>query len=369
MSIMKTVNIDLGDRKYDITIGSDLIKDLPDFLPFDMSGRKAFIIADENTKDYAEQVQSALQEAGASFADTLVLPFGESTKSFSKLEQTYDWMLENAIHRNSVVFAVGGGVIGDLAGYAASTILRGVPYVQVPTTLLSQVDSSVGGKTGVNTPHGKNLVGSFYQPAAVIADIDTLKTLPKRQILAGYAEVVKYGLLGDFAFFEWLEKNGQSVVKLDEGAIAYAIELSCKAKAAVVEADEREGGRRALLNLGHTFGHALEAAAGYDGTLLHGEGVSIGTVMAFDLSCRMGLCTIQEQGRVTAHFEKIGLPVNAYKIEASVDQLIATMRRDKKAMDNKMIFILVDKIGNAFVSRDVPEDLVRSVLEHSLGKG
>lgn len=364
----KSVHIALGARSYDISIGADTLNDIAGSLPFNMQGRKAFIITDENVTQYAERVKQALEAAGTTYCDILTFPFGEQTKSYEYLQQAHEWMLEHNIHRNSLVFAVGGGVIGDLAGYAAATVLRGVPYVQVPTTLLSQVDSSVGGKTGINTKYGKNLVGCFYQPRAVIADINTLKTLPKREVLAGYAEVVKYGLIGDLPFFEWLESEGEKVVNLDADALSHAIEVSCKTKAAIVEADEREGGKRALLNLGHTFGHALEAAAGYDGSLLHGEGVAIGTVMAFDLSVRMGLCFERDARRVRAHFESVGLPVDAGNINASVDELIATMRRDKKAQDHQMVFIVPKAIGDAFVSDAVPEQLVRDVLHASLSE-
>lgn len=363
---MKIVNIDLSDRSYDITIGSDLLSSFCNFLPFDITGKKAFIITDNNVEPYARNVQKTLIENGALFSEVLVFPHGEKTKSYDNLIKAHEWMLENNIHRNSVIFAVGGGVIGDLSGFAASTILRGVPYVQVPTTMLSQVDSSVGGKTGINTKYGKNLAGSFYQPQAVIADIGTLKTLPKRELLAGYAEVVKYGLIADLEFFDWLVENGQNVLNLDVDAVSHAIEVSCRSKAAVVQADEREGGIRALLNLGHTFGHALEAAAGYDGSLLHGEGVSIGTVMAFDLSVKIGLCAQKDASKVCGYFKSIGLPVHAGSINASVDDLIATMRRDKKAIDNKMMFILARSIGDAFITQGVDETMVRDILSKSL---
>lgn len=362
----KKVHINLAERSYDIHIGAGLLERIADYLPFNMSGKKAFIITDDNVEAYARNVKEQLTALGASFAEMIVLPHGEATKSYDRLIEIHEWMLKNNVHRNSVVFAVGGGVIGDLAGFAAASVLRGVPFVQVPTTLLSQVDSSVGGKTGINTRYGKNLVGAFYQPEAVIIDIETLKTLPRRELLAGYAEVVKYGLIADRKFFDWLEVNGAKVVDLNADALSYAIEVSCNAKAKVVEEDEREGGKRALLNLGHTFGHALEAAAGYDGSLLHGEGVAIGTVMAFDLSVKMGLCSQEDADKTRAHFEAIGLPVDASKISSNVDDLIATMRRDKKAMDNAMVFIVVNAIGEAFVSKDVPENLVRDILHASL---
>jgi 3-dehydroquinate synthase len=269
------------------------------------------------------------------------------------------------------VLAVGGGVIGDLTGFCASIAMRGVPYIQIPTSLLAQVDSSVGGKTGINTPQGKNLVGSFYQPAAVIIDIETLKTLPKRELLAGYAEVLKYGLIQDAKFFNWLNAgNGEKICNLDQAAIIHAVELSCKAKADVVEADEQERGRRALLNLGHTFGHALEAEAGYNGTLLHGEGVAIGMLMAFELSYRMGLCPQEDVEALESHLQSIGLPTHASYIDGlatDVNSLITVMKRDKKVVHDKMVFVLVNGIGQAFLNDSVPEDLVRDVLRDSLG--
>ena len=358
----KIVTIDLGDRSYEIYIGKNIIPRIDDFLPISVGQKKTFLVADVNTKQYAEGLQDSLKELNPDTCEIRTLPAGEATKSYEHLQQLHSWMLSSHIHRDSVVFAVGGGVIGDLAGFAASTVMRGVPYVQIPTTLLSQVDSSVGGKTGINTTQGKNLVGSFYQPIVVVADVLTLETLPKRELLAGYAEVVKYGLIDDYQFFEWLEENGEDVINLDPFAIGYAIEVSCKAKAAIVEADEREGGKRALLNLGHTFGHALEAAAQYDGTLLHGEAVSIGMVMAFDLSVRMGLCDKDDFDRVKKHLEKIGLPTDAKHIKTDVDYLMTVMRGDKKASGGKMTFILTKAIGDAFITQDVDESDVRKLL-------
>lgn len=354
---MKTLNIDLGERSYDIMIGGGLLNDMSSHLPFDMKTRKCFFIADENTQRY-------VPESGRD--RLLVLPAGEATKSYKHLIEIHDWMLSLSVHRNSVVFAVGGGVVGDLAGFAAASVLRGIPFVQIPTSLLAQVDSSVGGKTGINSSYGKNLVGAFYQPEAVIIDTESLQTLPRRELLAGYAEIVKYGLIGDAAFFEWLESNCEDVLNLEQEAVSYAIEVSCRAKAQVVEEDEREGGVRALLNLGHTFGHALEAAAGYDGTLLHGEGVSIGTVMAYRLGEIIGVCNSDDVDRVIGHFVKVGLPVHAGAIQSTVSDLITTMRRDKKAMDDNMVFILPRSIGAAFISQDVQENDVASILEQSL---
>jgi 3-dehydroquinate synthase len=366
----KVVTIDLDSRSYDIYIGSALLYRIQDLIPEELDGRSVFIVTDRNVEQYAKTIQNLIKQEGARSCELMVLPAGEKTKSYGQVEKLCSWMLENQVNRNSLVLAVGGGVIGDLTGFCASIVMRGVTYIQVPTTLLSQVDSSVGGKTGINTPEGKNLVGSFYQPAAVIADLETLKTLSRRELLAGYAEIVKYGLIQDAGFFKWLEQNGERVINLEPDALSYAIEVSCRAKAETVQVDEREGGRRALLNLGHTFGHALEAAAGYGGALLHGEAVSIGMLMAFDLSQRMGLCAREDVERVERHLTNMGLPTRASFVDGlstSVDKLIEIMQRDKKVVSGKMVFIVVNAIGNAFTSKDVPEDLVRDVLRDSLG--
>ena len=364
----KIVEIDLGERSYNIAIGVNILSSIDNFLPFDVKGKKIFLITDDNVEPYANDIRDVLTKSGASFCEVIVFPHGEKTKSYTRLQDAHDWMLSHNIHRNSVVFAVGGGVIGDLAGFSAATVLRGVSFVQIPTSLLAQVDSSVGGKTGINTQYGKNLVGAFYQPVSVVADMDVFKTLPVRELRAGYAEILKYGLIDDLGFFEWLEVNGSDVVGADIQKISYAVEVSCKAKAAIVEADEKEHGKRALLNLGHTFGHALEAVAGYDGTLLHGEGVAIGMVMAFDLSVAMGLCPKEDALRVREHIKEMGLPVHAGGIglTTNVDDLIAIMQRDKKAVDNKMTFILVNGIGSAFVTQEVPEGMVRQIILQSL---
>ncbi len=367
----RIVTVDLHSFSYDVYIGSGLLYRLADFIPSDVEGRAVFMVADTHMRDYTETMRGQIQQAGAKSVEIFYLKSGEKTKSFSQIEKVLDWMLDYNVARDSVVFAVGGGVVGDVTGFCASIIMRGVKYIQVPTTLLAQVDSSVGGKTGINMRQGKNLVGSFYQPSAVIADLDTLKTLPRRELLAGYAEIVKYGLIGDAGFFNWLEQNGKDVCALEEDAVSHAIEVSVKAKAMTVQADEKEKGSRALLNLGHTFGHALEAAAKYDGRLLHGEAVAIGIVMAFDLSCRMGLCSREDFERVEQHFIETGLPTRASFIDpplgAGVDALIDIMGHDKKAEGGKLKFILVRGIGDAFVTGDVPEDLVREVLKDSLG--
>lgn len=367
----KVVTIDLDTRGYDIYIGPGLLYRLNDFVPMEVESRTVFVVTDENVKSYAQAVQNIMLEAGAPRCEMLVLPPGEATKSFKRLEEVCSWLLNKGLHRNSVVMAVGGGVIGDLAGFAASVTMRGVAYVQIPTSLLAQVDSSVGGKTGINMAQGKNLVGSFYQPISVVADIDTLKTLPRRELLAGYAEIVKYGLINDLGFFQWLEDNGNDVCNLKPEDVVYAIEKSAKAKAEIVQADERESGRRALLNLGHTFGHALEAAAKYDGRLLHGEAVAIGTMMAFDLSLRLGHCSREDYERVEQHFKNVGLPTSVSFIEpglkTSVDSLMEIMKKDKKADGDKMTFVITSGIGEAFLTKDVPEETVREVLKDALG--
>jgi 3-dehydroquinate synthase len=367
----RILSIDLDTRAYDIFIGGGLINRIQDFLPDELEGRAVFIVTDTNVEPYATQVKELLMQNGASRAEMITMPAGEKTKSFTNMQKVCEFFLTNNINRSALVLAVGGGVIGDLTGFCASIAMRGVPYIQIPTSLLAQVDSSVGGKTGINTPQGKNLVGSFYQPAAVIIDIETLKTLPKRELLAGYAEVLKYGLIQDAKFFNWLNAgNGEKICNLDQAAIIHAVELSCKAKADVVEADEQERGRRALLNLGHTFGHALEAEAGYNGTLLHGEGVAIGMLMAFELSYRMGLCPQEDVEALESHLQSIGLPTHASYIDGlatDVNSLITVMKRDKKVVHDKMVFVLVNGIGQAFLNDSVPEDLVRDVLRDSLG--
>ncbi|MCF8496728.1 MAG: 3-dehydroquinate synthase [Alphaproteobacteria bacterium] len=367
----KIVTVDLGPKSYDIYIGSGLLYRTPALLPFNIQGRSVFIITDQNVQNYARDVGGVLREAGARSVETLALPPGEKTKNFRNVEKITSWLLENGVNRDSVLFAVGGGVIGDLGGFCASIILRGVPYVQIPTSLLAQVDSAVGGKTGINSTGGKNMIGSFYQPAAVIIDTDALKTLPQREFGAGYAEMVKYGLIRDSAFFNWLDQNSESLRSLDPEALAHAIDVSVRAKAAIVEIDEKEQGARALLNLGHTFGHALEAAAGFGSSLLHGEAVAMGTVMAMDLSVRMNLCQLDDFYRVERHFTNAGLLTRASFIQpplnTSVDHLIALMHHDKKVKQGKITFILLRGIGDAFITSDVPENLLRDVLIQSLG--
>ena len=366
------VDIDLGERSYKIHIGENISgRNVVDYLPFSMQGRSAFVLTDENVSNpHAMALFAGVKAAGARDAQLLAMPAGEKTKSYEFLERTHAWLLDHKMDRGSILFAVGGGVIGDLGGFAAATAMRGIDFVQVPTTLLAQVDSSVGGKTGINTPQGKNLVGAFYQPKTVIADIGTLQTFPRRELLAGYAEVVKYGLINDEEFFIWLEKSHEDVLSLKRDAVAKAVETSCRKKAEIVAADEREQGQRALLNLGHTFGHALEAAAQYDGRLLHGEAVAIGMVMAFKLSARMGLCDEADAARVETHLKTVGLPVSANMIfppiETSAETLWDLMQGDKKAVGGKLKFILCRGIGKSFITGDVKKEDVISILEESL---
>ena len=299
----------------------------------------------------------------------LALPAGEATKGWDQFSRAVDWLLAEKVERRDVVIAFGGGVIGDLAGFAAAVLRRGVRFVQIPTSLLAQVDSSVGGKTGINSTHGKNLIGAFHQPSLVLADIGVLGTLTPRDFLSGYGEVVKYGLLGDAAFFDWLERNGPALASGDMALRQYAVRRSVEMKARIVERDETEEGDRALLNLGHTFCHALETATGYSGRLLHGEGVAIGCALAFELSQRMGLCSQEEPSRVRAHLRAMGMKADLADIPGDLpdaDGLLALMAQDKKVVDGKLRFILARGIGAAFLASDVPGDAVKPVLEEAL---
>jgi 3-dehydroquinate synthase len=369
MTEAKIVNVDLGERAYDIHIGKGLLENITDLIPQDISEKKVFILYDKNTYPYVQVIEDALAGKVAE-SKTLGLAGGEQTKSYDGLQQTLDWLLDHKVNRQSLIIIVGGGVIGDLGGFAASIVMRGIDFVQVPTTLLSQVDSSVGGKTGINTAQGKNLVGSFYQPLSVVCDLGVLGTLPEREVQAGYAEIVKYGLINHPEFFEWLESNGENVVSLEKEELGQAVEISCKAKAAIVAADEKEKGQRALLNLGHTFGHALEAAAKYDGRLLHGEAVAIGMMMAFSLSRRLGHCVMEDCDRVRAHLKSLDLKTRikhiSPELKASGEELYNLMLGDKKAEGDKIGFILVKGIGQAFQTTDVPKEEVIAVLEESM---
>ena len=367
------LRVDLGDRSYDIVVGSGFLESAGDAVRNAAGGGRCWIVTDENVAPlYLETVRKSLEQAGLQ-GQAIILPAGESTKSFATLENIINTVLDDAPERSSTLIALGGGVVGDITGFAASIILRGVNFVQIPTTLLAQVDSSVGGKTGMNTRHGKNLAGAFYQPKLVIADTTTLDTLPRRELLAGYAEVVKYGLIRDAGFYDWLEKNGDAVIGGDgqTGAAArhYAVRTSCAAKASVVAEDERENGVRALLNFGHTFGHALEAETGFGAELLHGEAVAIGMVMALEMSAMLGLCRQPDVDRVRRHFTSLGLPTGlpaAQGRQWDSTTLIHHMGHDKKVVDGRVTFILARAIGDAFVSRDVDMGDVERLLENTI---
>lgn len=363
------VQVALGERSYDILIGTNLIDSAGATLRNVLSNPRAAIITDKNVAAlHLESLQMSLTEAGIEHS-ALVFPPGESSKSLATYGDLMSRLLDTRIQRDEALIALGGGVIGDLTGFAASTLRRGVDFIQIPTTLLSQVDSSVGGKTGINAPQGKNLIGAFYQPRMVLADISTLDSLPRREVLAGYAEVVKYGLLGDYAFFEWLEANGQKVIEGDTMARIYAVEQSVKAKARIVAKDEREGGVRALLNLGHTFGHALEAETGYGAHLNHGEAVAIGIMMAAELSAQLGFLDRQDCGRIRAHFKSVGLPVAVPQIDGitwTAEKLLAHMRQDKKISGGKITLILMNAIGDAFSTKTIDESDILSLLRQEL---
>lgn len=362
----KKVHVPLGDRAYDILIGPGLIARAGAEITARLKGRKAAIVTDANVAPiYLEALVASLEASGIA-CSSLVLPAGEKTKSFEHLMTVCDKVLEARVERNDYVVALGGGVIGDLAGFAAGIVRRGVRFVQVPTSLLSQVDSSVGGKTGINSRHGKNLIGVFHQPDLVLADTDVLNTLSEREFRAGYAEVAKYGLIDKPDFFAWLEANWQAVFAGGAARIE-AIATSCQAKSDVVVADERENGPRALLNLGHTFGHALEAATAYDSArLVHGEGVSIGMVLAHEFSARMNLASPDDAKRVEKHLKEVGLPTRMSDIPGelpSAERLMEAMAQDKKVKNGKFTFILTRGIGQSFIADDVPQSEVLSFLK------
>lgn len=366
---METVHVDLAERAYDIHIGPGLLAQSGALIKALRDRKRMMIVTDENVAAlHLRSLQAGLKDAGID-SEALVLPAGEATKSWPHFERTVEWLLAQKVERKDLVIAFGGGVIGDLTGFAAASLRRGVSFVQIPTSLLAQVDSSVGGKTGINAPQGKNLIGAFHQPSLVLADTDVLVALPERDFLAGYGEVVKYGLLGDAAFFEWLEDNGPRIRDGDEAARIYAVKRSCEMKAEIVIRDETEQGDRALLNLGHTFCHALEAATGYSDRLLHGEGVAIGCAMAFELSARLGLCSQEDPSRVRAHLKTMGMKTDLADIPGdlpSAEALVDLMGQDKKVVDGQLRFILARGIGAAFVTSDVPRDAVLGVLEDAL---
>jgi 3-dehydroquinate synthase len=365
----KTVRVELGDRSYDILIGSGLIAQAGRQIAGRLKGKRMAVITDDHVATYLPALTESLEAEGITVYP-LTLPAGEKTKSFEPLMAVTDHILASKIERNDAVIALGGGVIGDLTGFAAGIARRGTRFIQIPTSLLAQVDSSVGGKTGINSRHGKNLIGVFHQPDLVLADTDTLNTLSPREFRAGYAEVAKYGLIDKPDFWEWLEGNWQDIFSGGPSR-SEAIAISCQAKADVVAADERENGLRALLNLGHTFGHALEAATQYDSArLVHGEGVSIGMVLAHQFSARMNLSSYDLAGRVEKHLREVGLPTTMAEIPGELppaETLLEAITQDKKVKGGKLTFILTRGLGQSFVADDVPASEVLSFLNEKHG--
>ncbi len=363
------VNVALGARAYDIAIGRDLLGSLGARIKALRPDAKVAIVTDETVaKHHLAATEASLASAGIAFSRVIV-PGGESSKSIATFEQVCEALIAARIERGDLVIALGGGVVGDLAGFAAAAVRRGLDFVQVPTSLLAQVDSSVGGKTGINSRHGKNLIGAFHQPVLVVADTALLDTLPARQFRAGYAEVVKYGLLGDAAFFSWLEANGPDIFA-GGPAREHAIAVCSRGKAGIVSRDEREMGERALLNLGHTFGHAFEAAAGFSDRLLHGEAVAFGITLAFEFSARKGLLPASDAARAARHLAGAGLPTHLKDLAGPLpdaDRLMELIAQDKKVKRGKLTFILVRGIGAAFVAPDIDAAEVRAFLAEKLG--
>jgi len=365
---MQVVRVELGARSYDVEIGEGLLASAGARIAPLLRRPRVAVVSDANVAAlHLGALEAALAAQGIAMS-ALVLPAGEGTKCWAEFTRTVEWLLAEKVERRDVVVAFGGGVIGDLVGFAAAVLRRGVRFVQIPTSLLAQVDSSVGGKTGINSAHGKNLVGAFHQPSLVLADVGVLGTLTPRDFLAGYGEVAKYGLLGDAGFFRWLEANGPALAAGDVAARTHAVKRSVEMKADIVARDEHEEGDRALLNLGHTFAHALEAATGYSDRLLHGEAVAIGCNLAFPLSARLGLCSQEDPSRVAAHLATMGMKGKLSDIPGDLpgpEGLLALMAQDKKVVDGQLRFILARGIGEAFVSSDVPPEAVRDVLEEA----
>tara|TARA_R110002049_G_scaffold10127_1_gene50097 strand:- start:52207 stop:53313 length:1107 start_codon:yes stop_codon:yes gene_type:complete len=365
----ETIRVDLPGREYDIVIGPDLLAEAGAHIaPLLRRPRVAVITETHVAGLHLDKLRAGLAGQGIEMV-TLELAPGEGTKDWANLQACVDWLLDQQVERGDVVVAFGGGVIGDLVGFAAAVLRRGVRFVQIPTSLLAQVDSSVGGKTGINARHGKNLIGAFHQPSLVLADTAVLSTMTARDFLAGYGEVVKYGLLGDAAFFNWLEQNGPALAAGDMAARVEAVRWSVQMKADIVMRDETEQGDRALLNLGHTFGHALEAATGYSQRLLHGEGVAIGCALAFEMSARLGLCAQEDPSRVRAHLAAMGMKKDLGDIEGDLpdaEALLALMGQDKKVVDGRVHFVLARGIGQAFTGAKVDNDAVLGLLRDAL---
>ena len=359
---ISTIDIALGERSYPIWIAAGLLESADTFADLPKAATAVIVSNTEVAPLYSQRLELALRGKYTSI-HAVILPDGEQYKSWQTLNLIFDALLKNGCDRKTIIFALGGGVVGDMAGFAAASYMRGVPFVQVPTTLLAQVDSSVGGKTGINHPLGKNMIGAFYQPLKVVCDLDTLKTLPSRELSAGLAEVIKYGPIADLDFLQWIEENIDALLAREPLALAYAVRRSCEIKAWVVAQDEREAGLRAILNFGHTFGHAMEAGLGY-GEWLHGEAVGCGMVMAMELSHRLGLVDAAYVQRVTALIEKARLPVQGPCLSTTdnAGRYLELMQIDKKAQDGEIRFVLIDGAARAFV-RAAPEALVREVID------
>lgn len=366
----RIVSVQLGQRGYDIHVGSGLTARAGQLIAPLLPRPQVVIVTDENVAARRlAPLRAALEAAGIGH-DAIILPPGEGQKSFAGLERVCDGLLARKVERRDKVIALGGGVIGDLVGFACSILRRGTDFIQIPTSLLAQVDSSVGGKTAINVKYGKNLLGAFHQPRLVLADVDALDSLPPRELRAGYAEIVKYGLLGDADFFAWLEQHGEALLAGDKALRIEAVARCCAHKARIVMADEREEGERALLNLGHTFGHALEAETGYSARLLHGEGVAVGMALAFKLSAALGLCEAGLPARVVAHLRRCGMPATIGDVDGAAgfaaETLLAHMGQDKKVRAGKLVFILAAAIGRAVIRDDVPTDAVLALLRAEL---
>jgi 3-dehydroquinate synthase len=361
----RSVPVGLGARAYDVVIGPGLLAEAGRRIAPLARRKRLAVVSDETVWGLHGAALTASLEGAGLAAHPLIVPPGEQTKSFEGLADVTDRLLALELDRGDIVLAFGGGVVGDLTGFAAAIYKRGIDFVQIPTTLLAQVDSSVGGKTAIDTPRGKNLVGAFHQPRLVLADLDVLSTLPDREMRAGYAEVVKYGLLGDFGFFEWLETHSAAVLAREPAALARAVIRSVEMKAEIVAEDEKEQGRRALLNLGHTFGHALEAETGYGAALLHGEAVAAGQALAFRFSAAQGLCAGQDAARATAAIAGAGLPTRLDEIAGhpfDAARLVRHMAQDKKAEAGQLTFVLARALGDAFVAKNVDAEAVRRFL-------
>ena len=366
---MAVVPVDVAGRPYEVRVGTGLLAALIDECQGRLRKRRVPVVTDERVHAAWGSVIDTALSAGGHEAVWRILPAGEATKSWEQLSALVDWLLAEEVERGDHILALGGGVIGDLTGFAAAILKRGCNFIQLPTTLLAQVDSSVGGKTAINTPAGKNLVGAFHQPALVLADLSVLDTLPRRELLAGYAEVVKYGLLGDAAFFDWCEAHGAAMLDGDGALREYAVAHSVAAKARIVKADERETlGLRALLNLGHTFGHALEAQTGFSARLLHGEGVALGMVLAARYSARRGLIAAADAARIAQHFAQLGMVSEIRDLGLNCDgrALVAHMLHDKKMDAGTLPFVLLKSIGEAFLAKDVALDDVAAFLDEQL---